>query len=662
MSIGSGALAANAAALQTIGHNIANASTVGYSRQQTVLQTASGEFKGQGFFGKGVDIASVTRGHDAFLTREVLATQSMAAADSARLASMQQLERAFGIGESGLGYATGQLLNAFVDVASGPQDYAARQVVLSRAEDVASRFRTAAQDIKGLQSGVVHDVSNLVVQVNALAQGIAGVNKQIVAVRGLGQPPNDLLDQRDQLVSELGKLVQVTVIEADSGAQSVFIGGSQRLVLGGQALQLTTVPGTFDSSQVQISILDSGAQRVLPNNLIVGGSIAGLLRFQNTDLQDARNAIGQLAAALAGAINEQQAFGLDLSIPASSGAPIFSVGAPRVLPANTNARAADGSFTASYVDASGVRVSSVGLTVVDTSDLPASDYALRADPAGLPGAYQLTRLSDGLVRTVNSGDIVDGFRVDIAVPAPATSDQFLLQPLSSAALDMKRILQDPRGIAAASPVTATVAAANQGTVGVGLLRAVSTALDPTLRADISFTSDTGDYTWELRDRSTNALVSTGAQTWTAGTPIALNGWELQLSGVPRNGDAVTVDTTTYAATNNGNALALVALRDAGLVGRQTLTSGTVLSGITISDAYGNAIANVGVKVQSAKTAAAQSSSMATSAELRRNDVSGVNLDEEAARLIQFQQSYQAAAKMLQVAQSIIDTLLQVTNS
>src|SRR5262249_22523594 len=147
--------------------------------------------------------------------------------------------------------------------------------------------------------------------------------------------------------------------------------------------------------------------------------------------------VGQIATALSGALNEQQALGLDLSVPARSGSPIFSVGAPRVLPASTNAKAADGSFVASYTDTNGVSVPSVGLAVINARELKASDYELRADPAGTPGAYQLTRLSDGLVRTINNGDIVDGFQINIATPSPGSSDRYLLQPVATAARNMQ---------------------------------------------------------------------------------------------------------------------------------------------------------------------------------------------------------------------------------
>jgi flagellar hook-associated protein 1 FlgK len=309
------------------------------------------------------------------------------------------------------------------------------------------------------------------------------------------------------------------------------------------------------------------------------------------------------------------------------------------------------------------------MTVVDSKELQASDYELFADPNLPAGSYQLTRLSDGTTQTVTNGSVVDGFRIDIAGPAPAPRDRFLLQPVGSAARNTRRVLDDPKGIAAASPVESTFDVNNTGTASLASLSA--TAVNPAapeLNATITFTSDTGNYDWELRDQG-GTLVRSGSAVWTAGQPIRSDAWtpaapaqrydwELNLNGVPRNGDTLNVAKTTIPASDNGNAKALLALRDAKIVGQRTLASGSVVAGTTATDAYANVLADVGVRVQGAKLSEQMSASIANDAKEAQASKAGVNLDEEAARLIQFQQSYQAAAKMLQVAQQVFDTLLQ----
>jgi len=440
--------------------------------------------------------------------------------------------------------------------------------------------------------------------------------------------------------------LQVTAIAADDGTLGVFVGGGQRLVLGGHAAQLAAGPDPYDASRTAISILDTAGPRPLSSTLLGAGSIGGLLRFQDDDMVRARTLLGQLGAAVAGSINAQQALGLDLRVPPGSGAPLFTIGAPQAQPAATNARTAGGAF-----------VSNVTLTLTDPSQLQASEYELVQSG----GAWQLTRRSDGFAQTVVDGSVVDGFQINLGTPAPAATDRFLLQPVTYAANQMARALDDPRGLAAASPVTATATPANTGTAAIAALTVVSPSVDPTQTATITFTSGSGAYDWELRDRTTNALLSSGSGTWTAGQPIALNGFELQLSGVPANGDVFTVAQTAYPSTSNGNALSMVALRDAVLVGRVPNGSGGVAGGLGFTEAWAQAMADIGVRTQGALTASQISTQVADTAKQALSNRTGVNLDEEAARLMQFQQGYQAAAKVLQVAQTLFDTLLDAAS-
>ncbi|MDH4051990.1 MAG: flagellar hook-associated protein FlgK, partial [Rubrivivax sp.] len=235
MTLGMRAMAANYAALQVTGHNIANAGVIGYSRQRVELATAQGQFSGAGYFGKGSDVETVTRSHNAFLTREALATASLANMDDARLAQLQQLETVFQTGEQGVGYSALQFLNAMSDLASRPGDTASRQVVLARAQEMAARFADAGGRIDTMQGLLREDLKTTVASVNELTKNIANVNQQIAAVRGLGQPPNDLLDQRDQLLADLSEHISITTVAADDGTLGVFAGGGQRLVLGNQA-------------------------------------------------------------------------------------------------------------------------------------------------------------------------------------------------------------------------------------------------------------------------------------------------------------------------------------------------------------------------------------------------------------------------------------------
>jgi len=650
MSVGKTAMSASYAALQTTGNNIANANTPGYSRQEVQLADSPSQFTGAGFFGKGVSVTNVSRAYDQLLTTQAVNTSSMSAADSARLDKLTQLESMFPIGSAGVGYAAGEFLNSFVDVSSTPGDASARQVVLGQATELASRFRAVGDQLSSLQTGLSQEIKTQADSVNVLAKQVARLNGEIAGLRGTNQTPNQLLDQRDQLVSKIAAVVNVSTITASDGSVGVFIGGGQNLVLGETANTIKAVPDEFDPAKMMLTMAEGSVNRRIPADTLIGGSLSGLMKFQNEDLKAANNLLGQMASALSGAVNKQQSLGLDLSQPSGPGAPIFAVGATRVLSASGNTGTAG-----------------LSVTVNDSTQLQASDYALSFDGAN----YTLTRSADGATvpgspftpAAMAAGVQFDGVTLKLTGGTAAANDRFLVQPVGATAQYMQAVLGSSKGLAAASPFTASVAASNTGTATVGSLVAVDPAYNGSLSADITFTSNTGDYSWSMSDGTT------GTGTWTAGSPISLNGFELNLDGVPKgpvlvngvltSGDVVNVVPTVSVAANNGNALAFSRLATTGIVGAPGGAS-TSAKPMTITDAYAATLADVGMRVQGGKTAASMSSAAASQAETARANNAGVNLDEEAARLIQFQQSYQAAAKILQVAQAIFTTILQTT--
>ncbi|WP_077035403.1 flagellar hook-associated protein FlgK [Pelomonas sp. KK5] len=659
LSIGKQAMFANQAALQTIGQNIANANTPGYSRQQVILTTPQGQFTGSGYFGAGVNVQTVERAHNAFMTSEAASTKAIASMDSTRVDQMTQLQKLFATDDSSLGAAASTFFNSLIDVSNNPSDPSARQVVLSNAQNLATRFATAGQQLQDLQAGVVSDMKADVATVNQLAQQIATANAQISAAHGTGHEPNDLLDKRDQLINQLSQYVQVSTLQADDGSMGVFIGGGQRLVLGNQAQQLSVEADPYDSNRATLNIIEANGPRKLDESVLTGGSLTARLMYQNQDLQDARNMIGQLATAVSAAVNKQQGLGLDLSNPPGTGAAMFSVGPPTSLPASTNARNPDGSFSGG-----------VQLTVTDATQLQATSYTLRGDPAN-PGAYLLTRGSDGQQTSVTDGSIVDGFQISFTPGPPADGDSYRLEPVANAAVGMKRQLDSINGIAAAAPVTGDVSVNNTGTASIDSLYAVNSNLNPSTQAPMTVTftganASNGanmDYTITLADGSTlNG-------TWQAGTPIGNQpaagidlGFEMNLNGVPRAGDTITIEATKYTAANNGNAKAFLNLQNQKVVGGQVLSNGTTVPGATINDAYTTAMSDIGARLQGANYLSGVSTSSAQDAETARSGQAGVNLDEEAARLMQFQQGYQAAAKILQTAQILFNETLKLAGN
>lgn len=645
LALSTRAMLANTAMLQTVSHNISNANTEGYSRQQVELATEGGQFSGAGFFGRGVRIQSVTRSSDQFLTREANVNLAAASADQARLDKLKQMEKVFQTGEAGIGYAASQMLNAFVDVANQPQDLSARQVALARAQDLVSRAQSAANQLDSLQSGVFADMKTTVAQINDYAKQIADINQKIAVVQGNGHSPNDLLDTRDQLVKELNTKVQVSTISADDGTISVFMGGGQRLVLGNIAETLNVEVDNYDATMGRLSITTPSGNARLDEGAVTGGSLKGLMQTQDEDIPAARNQLGQLVASLAWRVNQQQSLGLDLSGTNATPAAVFGVGNPAVLPSRFNS--------------SSLSNPPVSLTVVNGRELQASDYLMEEDPAA-PGTLKVTRLSDNAVfSNVTDGTQIDGLQVNISAAIPS-GDKFVLRPVGNAASSMKRLLDKPTGLAAASPVTGTMPTTNKGTATVASLSVSDPRTVDYGNVEIAFTNDSGAYT--LTDITNGVSVS---GTWTSGNPISYNGWNLNLNGVPKKDDKLMVNPTTNTNSNNGNALAMLAIRDENIVGQQRIvnpsdpTQVTVIPGASITTAYSQLIGNIGVTVQSATTSSDISTKLSDDSQTLLQNKTGVNLDEEAAKMIQYQQNYQAAAKVLQVAQSVFSTLLGV---
>jgi flagellar hook-associated protein 1 FlgK len=670
LSVGARAMSANYAALQTTSNNIANANVAGYSRQQANLQTTAGQASGSGFLGSGVKVGSITRAHDAFVTREAATANSQASFDSTHVELLSQLESSFATGDEGVGAAASNFFTALADLANTPGDTSARQAVLSRAGELAQRFSSAGQNLDKLQAGVVTDLRSSVDSINGLTGSLAQLNDEIVRQQGLGQPPNELLDQRDQLVHQLSGFLQVTTVASPNGALSVFAAGGQRLVLGGEAQKLEVVADDPDNSRAAVALREAdGSVRKLDSGLLEsGGSVGAMLRFQNDDLVAARNTLGQMAMAMAARTNLQQARGLDLGNPPGAGEPIFTdfiaqslAGGLKALPAQGNA------------------LTDVQIHIGDASLLEAEEYSLEVQS---DGSLLMARASDGKrFSSVDGGatftvvnpaagedpDFHPGFTLQLG-GAPAPGDRFLLQPVGQAASGIERVLADPKGIAAASQLTATASAGNTGTATMSSLVLTNSGFgSDTVQGSLKFTGANADgslnWTYDWTQTDVNGVATSGTLTgppWQKNQPLALPGFELTLGGTPALNDSFSVGTTTHPGSNNGNAKALAALSREAIVGRDWKASGNT-GGLSLNNAYASALSSVGTRVQAAETASDISTGVALQTAARRDAQSGVDTDEEGAKLIAYQKSYQAAAKVLQVAQSIFDTLLEATS-
>ncbi len=633
LNVGTRALLANQAALSTTGHNIANVNTVGYSRQTVVMGQVQGQNTGSGYIGKGVQIVTVDRQHSDFLIKQSTAANSVAAGDVARATKLYQMEDVFPGGATGLGAAVTDLMGAFSDAAITPTDLTARSVALARTDELATRFNNASARLDDLASSSKQELGSAVTAVNRLTAQIAEVNEQIARATSSGHAPNDLLDKRDQFINDLNGYVQTSQLAAEDGTVNVFL-GSQPLVLGVTVTPLTL--NTDDPTGAKLTIVRNNATTVLDANTIGGGSIAGLLKFNNTDLADARNQLGRMAATVSSLVNAQHSVGVDLN--GKQGTALFTT------PSLDN-----------VYDSTGVKSSAVGVTLTDATALKATNYELHFDAAGTGGT--LIRTSDGSQQafTVAAGALsfggaatLDGLRFAVGTPAPAGNSTLTAKPFDVAAAKIKSTVSDPRALAVASPIQPTLGTTNTGTMAVASIAATPALVMPTSNLTLTFakavapaTQDTYSYT------DSGGATVTG--NYVPGQAIVAEGRSITLKGTPAAGDTVTIGAATaaYRGTSAGNASALAGIADVA-----------AFDGATVSDGYSGIIAGVGLRVQNAQYASQVSSSIAKSLTADKTAISGVNLDEEAGNLLMYQQAYQASAKLIQVSQSIFDSLIQ----
>ncbi len=626
LNIGASALLTNQQVLRTTGNNIANVNTAGYSRQEVLLEPRLGVNYDQGYYGGGVDAVTVLRSHSVMLTRQVALTGSIAASDEKRLEQLRKLEDLFPGGTSGLGAAMGEMLNAFSDVANAPTDLTARTVVLARADELAARFRSTASNMDALRDSLRLELDSEVRMVNSLATRIADVNRQISNAMGSGHTPNDLLDQRDELIRELNTHVQTTTIAAADGTMSVFVASSQPLVLGTTASKVALQGDDFgDPYSFNLTMQRNNVTAVMDETLLGGGSLSGLLKFNNHDLADAGNLVGRMALALGTVVNEQHSLGLDLS-----GNPVgnlFTLGPiPDALPALANTGTASMQVAVQTSPASGAPA------------LSASDYEVIFTGAA---AGTIRRVSDGQLTTFSSVPAqVDGLDLQLTGTANA-GDRFMVTPYRQVTQSMDVAFASPRSLAVASPVVASAGTANLGSLTLQSLQPARADANLSQTVTLTFTG-AGSF-----DVSGTGTGNPTGVAYAPGQPITFNGWSLTLKGTPQPGDTYTIQANAYPDIDAGNAHAMLAIRDLAL-----------FDGAATTDGYASLMSNIGVRVQSAGFSAAVSRSIADNAATDNAAVAGVNLDEEAAKLLQYQQAYQASAKILQVSQTLFDTLIQ----
>ena len=709
--------------LATVGHNIANVDTPGYSRQRVDQVARVPQFTGAGYVGQGAQIAGVERVYDSFVNSQIRTSQATAS----RLDTLHDLssgvDRLLGDPSGSLAPAMQEFFGAVQDATVDPSSIAARQALLSGAEGLVERMIALDQRLETQTRTLEQRMESVIGEVNVIAANVAEMNQRIVEAEGRagGKPANDLRDQRDELIRQLAERIDIQATEQRNGIVNVSVAKGQLLVAGSTAGTLSLTDGAYDPSRRDVGLTAAG-NTVIISEQIAGGELGGMLQFRGQVLEPARNAVGRIAVGITEDVNTLHRLGQDLED--QPGGDLF-----RPL-------AASAASVFSHSGNTSATPATLEVGINDSASLTTSDYVLSLNGT----SYDLLRLSDGATTTLAAfpGGIaeVDGMRLQITAGAMADGDSFLIAPTRFAIGEMDVAVTDPRDLALAAPVRTVTGAANIGTASISeatvnspdnslavtfntpstTFDVVDTTTGATLAAGVSYvTGATHTYngvSFTLSDGATlpaapaagdrfdivrgvaqpdtgnagNAGISattvsapdanltdpvtitfdnpatsftvTGATTgtpvttvpYTPGDPISFNGWTVNIVGTPAPGDSFQVVRNVGGVGDNRNGLAIASLQE-----RATLDGLTASYG----EAYGQTVSRVGARTAQAESARDAQFAVMDQLNEARASTSGVNLDEEAANLLRYQESYQASAQMIRAADELFQTLLGV---
>jgi len=696
----SGVVAAQKA-LTTAGHNIANATTEGYSRQRADLEARTPTSSGTGFIGNGVLVDNVSRHYDEFIVSDLRDTTSQSNFLEKSYDFTSQVDNLLADPRAGLAPSLSDFFESVNGLANDPASTSSRQVMLSSARNLSDRFDYMNDRLENLRSASNKDMEVMVDQVNELAKGVAELNIAIVRSRGGdNHPANDLLDQRDRLVQQLSELINVRTTTQEDDRMNVFVGNGQTLVVGDTASKLDVQLNEYDPSQTEVVFVGAGGNSVITQYL-TGGALGGIAKFRNEILNPTQNEVGRIAIGVARTFNDQHKLGMDLNN--ELGKNFFSkidTNSPIVLPSEHN----KGDMA-------------LNVDVVDVNKLTTSNYQLTY----VQGQYELLRLDDakviGRFSSLPQEFEADGLRLSIKSGSNIQElDKFVIQPTRRSAELFGVEVTSIKDIAASSPIRVETDIDNLGDAEIEVTQITSTdnpsfktaagQLSPPyivrfvdgnnfeildnsgkpVKVKLAATADdpsislnglngatpaisaneTGDkaipavppqHERDEKDKQANALGSVegpipydpneGAEILPSAGGID-RGIHIKVKGTPKAGDIFRIEFNTDGTSDNKNALALAQLQ----------TKATLMGGTSdYAQTYSQLVSHVGSRTHELDMNKQAQNLLLNQAIESREAISGVNLDEEAADLIRYQNLYQANAQVIATAKETFQVLL-----
>ena len=667
INIGMSGLNASQGALATVGNNIANANTSGYSRQQIVQGSAASQQVGGVFIGTGTTLADVRRVYNSYLDAQLQTTTSLNGDAQAYLDQIGTVDKLLSDKNTGVSAALSSFFSSLQTAAAAPGDVSARQLLLTSAQTLSNRFNSISTQLNQQNEGINSQLDTLTSMVNQHTATIASLNKQIAQATTAGNTPNNLLDARNEAVRSLNELVGVTVQEHDN-VYDITLGTGQSLVQGSTSNTISAVPGKVDKSQysIQVNFQQSSSD---VTSVISGGKIGGLLRYRDDVLAPAMNDLGRTAIVVADAINQQLGQGLDAN--GEFGSSLFnSINSATAI--SQRSQAATGNIGAGNFNVS----------IADSGALTAYDYQVTFTSAT---EYSVKR-SDGtdmgaFATTDTPAKVIDGFTLDLKGGPMTAGDAFKVSPTRSGAGNIGVQMSDANKLAFAGPLVAGPGSSNTGTGAVGSLN-LSSALDiyggvnlgkaqsdieGAMPVRIAFDEASADGTQSYRvlneagkEIGKGSIVPGQDNKVTINVPVTSAdgtttnvGFDTVISGSPGKGDSFDIKFNKDGKADNRNANELLGLQTKATVGVGKDGTG----GVSMATSYSQLVSKVGGKASQAAVDGTANGAALSYAKEVRNSVSQVNLDEEASNLVKFQQYYTASSQIIKAAQATFSTLI-----
>ena len=643
-SIGLSGLNAAQNALNTSSNNISNVYTPGYNRELPQL--------GEGRVGGGVRVNDIERQFNTYVADQLNSAKTQSSALETYYNQVSQIDNLLADREAGLAPLMQGFFSSLEDLASSPSDPAARQGVLGQANTLSSQFRSFDGYLQDMQGNINSQIKDEITQINNTAEQIAGLNKEIALARArTGEAPNSLLNQRDHMVSELNERMNLRLNVQDGKTYNISLPNGQPLVTGTNSFQLEAMQADYDPQRTVVGYRDGGGNLVqLDESTITGGALGGLMTFRSETLDKTQNQIGQLAVSLATAFNEQHKLGVDLN--GDQGEDFFAVRAPQSYGHKGNSdpdlltsvafdpetvdklRATD--YTVSFDEnLDPVVTRNDNGQVLSSTDPDSANYVDVTGWTGGAGNGSGEITFGGVTLSFSSGNSVQ------------EGDSFEIQPVRRAANGMDTNIADLDKIAAASFVE------TQGDLDVGKVSIAEGAFADVDEAYSITVNKDGSFSVENPATATitiNGTAPTAGQTLNPDDRIQIGDIAFTLNELPEADNTnLSITLSDASSGDNRNALALQNLQSESIVGASA----------TVSGAYASIVSDVGNRTNITEVNLDARQGLTDQLTAVQQSESGVNLDEEAANLIRYQQYYQANARVIDTAGTLMDTILNL---